>query len=206
MTDAGAANTFFDAAGSPINGNSNGGVDPQYHDLHPQLAQLTCIGDRSPPGERIPRCWSSSLPARCSGRHHLPRCLRFRELGRRLDQAQRFRIADSVNRLQRRRSSVRRRRQRRHLRHAGSHRGPASTGLGFSCWARERNVSRDRNLFEPASTPRPASSTSARCGQTMVQKVGGNVTLTVPVEKSTGLNTWAPAGTMSPRHHSPGDP
>jgi hypothetical protein len=34
-------------------------------------------------------------------------------------------------------------------------------------------------------------------GQTMVQKVGGNVTLTVPVEKSTGLNTWGPAGNMT---------
>jgi hypothetical protein len=34
-------------------------------------------------------------------------------------------------------------------------------------------------------------------GQTMVQKVGGNVTLTVPVEKSTGLNTWGAAGNMT---------
>ena len=34
-------------------------------------------------------------------------------------------------------------------------------------------------------------------GQTTVQKVGSNVTLTVPVEKSTGLNTWAPAGNMT---------
>jgi hypothetical protein len=30
-----------------------------------------------------------------------------------------------------------------------------------------------------------------------VQKVGNDVTLTVPVEKSTGLNTWAPAGNMT---------
>ena len=30
LNGAGAANTFFDAAGSPINGNSNGGVDPKF--------------------------------------------------------------------------------------------------------------------------------------------------------------------------------
>jgi hypothetical protein len=30
-----------------------------------------------------------------------------------------------------------------------------------------------------------------------VQKVGNDVTLSVPVEKSTGLNTWAPAGNMT---------
>jgi uncharacterized membrane protein len=30
VSDSGAANTFFDGAGSPINGNSNGGVNPRY--------------------------------------------------------------------------------------------------------------------------------------------------------------------------------
>jgi hypothetical protein len=34
-------------------------------------------------------------------------------------------------------------------------------------------------------------------GQTTVQKVGNTATLSVPVQKSTGLNTWAPAGNMT---------
>ena len=34
-------------------------------------------------------------------------------------------------------------------------------------------------------------------GQTTVQKVGNTATLSVPVQKSTGLSTWAPAGNMT---------
>jgi HAMP domain-containing protein len=78
------------------------------------------------------------------------------------------------------------------------------TDLGFSVGV--NNVSGvNGNLFE--SLYDETSILDLRTvGQTMVQKDGSNnVTLTVPVEKSTGLNTWGPAGTMQ-LGPFPGDP
>jgi hypothetical protein len=78
----------------------------------------------------------------------------------------------------------------------------ALTTLGFSPTV---NNVMPTNLFE--SLYDETSILDLRTvGQTMVQKDGSNnVTLTVPVEKSTGLNTWAPAGTMQ-LGPFPGDP
>ena len=69
----------------------------------------------------------------------------------------------------------------------------ALTTLGFN--KNVNNVS-PTNLFSSIYTAASILDLRTTAGVT-VQKVGNTATLTVPVQKSTGLNTWAPAGNMT---------
>jgi trimeric autotransporter adhesin len=185
LNGAGAANTFFDAAGAPLNGNSNGGVNPMLQAYSRDGSNyLIEIDPRPASGSPL---WTTNLTAGA------PVATTYRGAfgsdnwaagwtslslqGQLLGEsavAPPFADADGDGISDTLEATT------------------ALTSLGFSVGV--NNVV-PTNLFEGLYTE--TSILDLRTvGQTMVQKVGNNVTLTVPVEKSTGLNSWAPAGTM----------
>ncbi|GAA5484232.1 hypothetical protein [Haloferula sargassicola] len=61
LNGTGAANTFFDASGSPINGNSNGGTDPMYRSYSRDVDNvLLALDPRPASGSPL---WTTSLQA-----------------------------------------------------------------------------------------------------------------------------------------------
>ena len=214
LNGAGAANTFFNAAGAPINGNSNGGVAPQLTAYSRDISNYLIEID--------PRPASGSPLLSASLQSGAPVATTYRgafgssnwaagwtsmsQQGLLLGEASNFADADGDG--------------------VSDAVEGANTALGFNAavndattvlgslyttsqynanfTAGQTSVTSNPNAFSLYNT---ADILDLRTvGQTMVQKDGSNnVTLTVPVEKSTGLNSWAPAGTMQ-LGPFPGDP
>jgi len=206
-TSTNAVSTFFDAAGSPINGNSNGGVDPMYRTYTRNVAlELTAIDPRPASGSPL---LSSSLQAGA------PTVAAYRGAfgsenwaagwtkmsldGLLLGEASTGSVADADG---------------DGISDAVEN---ANTDLGFNAGVSDANtvlaslyttteyttnftagqtaVTSNPNAFSLYNTA-DILDLRTTAGVT-VQKVGNTATLSVPVQKSTGLNTWAPAGNMT---------
>ncbi|HLP77209.1 MAG TPA: hypothetical protein VK327_09850, partial [Candidatus Paceibacterota bacterium] len=206
-TAANAVSTFFDASGSPINGNSNGGVDPKYKSYSRDANNnLIAIDPRPASGSPL---LSSSLQAGA------PTAAAYRGAfgsdnwaagwtkmsldGLLLGEAATGSIADAdgdgiSDAVENANTDL------------GFNAGvsDANTVLGSLYTTTEYNANYTAGQNSVTSNPNAFSLYNTAdildlrtVGQTTVQKVGNDVTLSVPVEKSTGLNTWAPAGNMT---------
>ena len=206
-TAANALNTFFDAAGSPINGNSNGGVDPMYRTyIRNGAFELTAIDPRPASGSPL---LSSSLQVGA------PMTVAYRGAfgstnwaagwtklsldGTMLGEASTGSIADAdgdgiADTVE-----------------------TANAGLGFNPAVSDATAVlatlKTTAQFTANFTAGQTSVTSNPNGFMLynnadilnlrttagvtVQKVGNTATLSVPVQKSTGLDSWAPAGSMT---------
>jgi hypothetical protein len=190
LNGSGATNTFFDAFGAPINGNSNGGVNPMYKEYTRNgTNELLSIDPRPASGSPL---WVPSTKLQAGA----PVATTYRGAFGSVNWAAGWTKLSTSGVL---------------LGEAAGGSGPAPfadvdndgvsdtleatqelAALGFQVGV--NNVS-PTNLFSNIYTPTSILDLRTT-GQTTVQRVGNNVTLTVPVEKSTGLNTWAPAGNM----------
>ena len=190
-TAANAVDTFFDSVGSPINGNSNGGVNPMFRTYTRNVAlELTAVDPRPATGSPL---LSSSLqtgaPTTAAYRgafgstNWAAGWTKMSIDGLLLGDASTSSMADADS------DGI----------SDTLEATPALQALGFS--ASVNNVTTHggvagTNLFSSIYTAASILDLRTTAGVT-VQKVGNTATLTVPVQKSTGLNTWAPAGNMT---------
>ena len=189
LNGSGATGTFFDAAGSPINGNSNGGVNPQFSAYSRDIDNnLVAIDPRPASGSPL---LSGSLQAGA------PVAASFRGAFGTENWAAGWTKMSFSGVLQGEAAT------------SGSapfadvdNDGISDTleassvlaGLGFSVGTDDVNGG-GGNLFDNLYTE--TSILDLRTvGQATVQAGASDVTLTLPVEKSTGLNSWGAAGNL----------
>ena len=186
LNGAGAANTFFDANGSPINGNSNGGVNPMLtaYGRDSVSLELTVIDPRPAAGSPL---WTNKLS------DGAPVATTYRgAFGSENWAAGWTRLSSSGLLLGETPAPV-----------AGVldtdgdgisdalEATPALIALGFSSTV--NNTGSGSNLFEDLFTE--TSIQDLRGTGLMIQANGtGPVTLTLPLFKSTDLINWTPAG------------
>ena len=203
-TATNAASTFFDVAGVPINGNSNGGVDPMFRTYTRNDAlELTAIDPRPASGSPL---LSSSLQAGA------PTAAAYRGAfgsanwaagwtklsldGTLLGEASSIADADGdgiSDAVENANTDL------------GFNAGvnDASSVLGSLYTIPEYNGNFTSGQNSVTSNPgafglyTPASILDLRTvGQTIVQAGSTDVTLSLPVQKSTGLNSWGAAGNL----------
>jgi hypothetical protein len=199
VSDTGAANTFYDGAGTPINGNSAAGTNPQFSQYIRNSSNVLLALDPRP-SSLSPLLTANGATLQAGA----PVTTTYRGAFGADNWAAGWTTSSAIGVLKGEAPAT------------GSapfadvdgdgvsdtlEATTALTNLGFSVGV--NNVS-PTNLFESIYDT-DAILDLRTVGQTTVQKVGGNVTLTVPVEKSTGLNSWAPAGNMT-LGPFPGDP
>jgi hypothetical protein len=205
LNGSGAANTFFNAAGAPINGNSNGGVNPMLTAYNRDGSNyLLSIDPRPASGSPL---LSASLQAGA------PVATTFRgafgtsnwaagwtgmsQIGLLLGDASTFADADGdgiSDAVENTNSSL----------GFNPAINDANTVLGSLFTTTQYNANFTAGQTSVTSNPNAFSLYNSAdildlrttAGVT-VQKVGNTASLSVPVEKSTGLNTWAPAGNMT---------
>jgi uncharacterized protein YuzB (UPF0349 family) len=206
-----AANTFFNTSGSPINGNSNGGVDPKLTAYsRDELLELVEIDPR--PAANSPLWVPSNLlktgaPVATTYRGafgsenwasgwtklSLSGVLTGASAGSSMADADGDGISDAVE--------------------------STNSGLGFNSAVSDANTvlgtlkttaqfNTNFTAGQTSVTSNPSAFSLYTAASILdVRSVGqvvvaapagpGNVTLTLPVEKSTGLTTWAPAGNLT---------
>ena len=188
LNGSGAANTFFDAAGSPINGNSNGGVNPQFR-TYTRDVDLTLLAIDPRPASGSPLLASSLQPGAPSAApfrgafgadNWAAGWTKLSFAGKLLGEAPSSGsapfadvdgdgISDTLEAT------------------------TALTNLGFSVGV--NNVS-PVNRFSSLYTSTTILDVRS-VGQVNVQAGPTNVVLTLPVEKSDTLGGWTPAGNMT---------
>lgn len=199
VTDSGAANTFFDTSGSPINGNSNGGVNPGYKTYSRDEALFLVAIDPRPAGDSPlwvgPSKLQPGAPVTTTFRgafgseNWAAGWTKMSQTGELLGTAPATAgsladadgdgISDDVE-----------------IANASLGFNPAvndaSSVLGSLYTAAQ--VSADPAAFGLYDENSILDLRTA--GQAMLQAGAANVTLTLPVQKSTGLNNWEPAGML----------
>ncbi len=199
VTDSGAANTFFNASGSPINGNSNGGVNPKYSSYSRDEDLFLIAIDPRPASDSPLWVGPSKLQAGA------PVVTTYRGAFGSDNWAAGWTKMSQTGELL----------------------GAAPAAAGSFADADGDGISDDVEIanaslgFNPAvndaSTVLAGVYTAAQVsadpsafglydetsildlrtvGQAMVQAGANNVTLTLPVQKSTGLNNWQSAGAL----------
>ncbi|TAE85399.1 MAG: hypothetical protein EAZ82_13390, partial [Verrucomicrobia bacterium] len=189
LNGSGAANTFFDATGSPINGNSNGGVNPMLRSYN-RAADLTLVTIDPRPASGSPLL-NSSLQTGA------PSAASFRGAFGSDNWAAGWTQLSIAGVLQGEAPST-----------GGSapfadtdndgisdtlEATAALTSLGFSVGVNDVSpANRFQNVFTSSSILDVRAA-----GQVTVQAGASNVSLTLPVQKSDTLGGWTSAGNMT---------
>jgi hypothetical protein len=206
-TATNAVDTFFDSTGAPINGNSNGGVNPMFKTYTRNVAlELTAIDPRPASGSPL---LSSSLQTGApiaaayrgafGGTNWAAGWTKMSIDGLLLGEASTSSMADADS------DGIS---DAVETANAGLGFNPAvsdaTTVLGTLKTTAQFNANYTAGQTSVTSNPNSFSLYNTAdildlrtVGQTTVQAGASNVTLTVPVQKSTGLSTWESAGSMT---------